>query len=101
MTRKDHAFLGSARVSRVGHSVLAMADFSCASKFRTRCEMFGKFVSARAPKVGVEEGVGVGVGVGPLYSSALAETLGKFSPPAASTIPLDSEVAVCRPRAAL
>jgi hypothetical protein len=48
--------------------------------------------------VGVAVGVGVGVGVGAQvsYSSALAEALKLLSsPPAASTIPLDSKVAVC------
>ncbi len=53
--------------------------------------------------VGLDVGdtVGVGVGEGPLYSSALEETVRPFSPPAASTIPLGSKVAVCRARALL
>src|SRR5467141_3155508 len=52
--------------------------------------------------VGVAVGVGVGVGVGPLYSSALALTGGgPFTPPATSTMPLGSKVAVCQVRASL
>jgi hypothetical protein len=49
--------------------------------------------------VAVAVGVGDGVDAGPLYSSALALMVGKSIPPAASTIPSDSRVAVCRPRA--
>jgi hypothetical protein len=51
--------------------------------------------------VGVAVGVGVGVGGGPLYNSALALMVGKSDPPAASTMPLDSKIAVCRARALL
>ena len=53
--------------------------------------------------VGVAVGVTVGVGVGiwAVYSSALALMVGKSDPPAASTFPLDSKVAVCRARALL
>ena len=57
--------------------------------------------------VGVEVGVGVTVGVGDgegaavLYNSVLALMVGKSSPPAASTIPLESRIAVCRARALL
>jgi len=62
---------------------------------------------AVAVGVGVELGVGVAVGVGegdgarPLYNSALALMVGKSDPPAASTFPLDSRVAVCRARASV
>src|SRR4030095_1117319 len=51
--------------------------------------------------VGVTVGVGDGVGVEALYNSAVALMVGKSSPPAASTIPLDSRTAVCRARALL
>jgi hypothetical protein len=51
--------------------------------------------------VGVTEGVGDGVGEEALYNSALALMVGKSIPPAASTIPLDSRIAVCRARALL
>src|SRR5262252_5221715 len=48
--------------------------------------------------VGVTVGVGDGDGAGPLYNSALVLMVGKSDPPAASTIPLESRVAVCRAR---
>src|SRR5437870_12251327 len=52
--------------------------------------------------VGVGVGAGVGVGDGWLsYSSALAIALLLSSPPATSTMPLGSNVAVCRSRATL
>ena len=51
--------------------------------------------------VGVAVGVGVGVGVGPLYSSVLVLIVGKSDPPAASTLPLERKVAVCRALALL
>ena len=43
----------------------------------------------------------MGVGVGVSYSSALARSPLAPKPPAASTIPLGSKVAVCSPRAVL
>jgi hypothetical protein len=52
-------------------------------------------------EVAVGVAVGVGEGVGPLYSSALVLMVGKSDPPAASAIPLDSNVAVCRALALL
>ncbi len=39
--------LGSARVSRVGDGVLAIADFPGRAKSMARCEFFRKIVSAR------------------------------------------------------
>ena len=46
--------------------------------------------------VGVAVGVVVGVGVGPLYNSALEFMVGKSAPPAASTLPFERRLAVCR-----
>ena len=44
-------------------------------------------------------GSAVGVRVGAWYSSALVSIVAEPSPPAASTIPFGSKVAVCPPRA--
>jgi hypothetical protein len=41
--------LGSARVSRAGERVLAIANFPCALNRWANGEVFAKFVSARRP----------------------------------------------------